>query len=64
MNYLIIAAGGSGERMGSKDNKVFLKIDDKEILYWTLGIFERNSMINGIVISARPVTKRKLKILF
>jgi len=50
--------------MGSKDNKVFLKIDDKEILYWTLGIFERNSMINGIVISAKAVTKRKLKILF
>jgi 2-C-methyl-D-erythritol 4-phosphate cytidylyltransferase len=53
MNYLIIAAGGSGERMMSKDNKIFLKIDNKEIIYWTLKAFEENSIIDGIVISAR-----------
>jgi 2-C-methyl-D-erythritol 4-phosphate cytidylyltransferase len=61
MNYLIIAAGGSGERMAHKDNKIFLKISNKEILYWTLKIFEENSKIDAIIISARINDQEKIK---
>ena len=61
MNYLIIAAGGSGERMRSKDNKVFLKINNKQVLYWTLKIFEENSTIDEIIISARVNDQEKIK---
>jgi 2-C-methyl-D-erythritol 4-phosphate cytidylyltransferase len=61
MNYIIIAAGGSGERMRSKDNKIFLKICGKEILYWTLKIFEENKIINGIVISARADDHKRIR---
>jgi 2-C-methyl-D-erythritol 4-phosphate cytidylyltransferase len=61
MNYLIVAAGGSGERMKSRDNKIFLKIKNKEILYWTLKIFEESSIIDGIVISARNIDQEKIK---
>jgi 2-C-methyl-D-erythritol 4-phosphate cytidylyltransferase len=61
MNYAIIAAGGSGERMRSKDNKIFLKICDREVLYWTLKIFEKSSIIGGIVISARICDQEKIK---
>jgi 2-C-methyl-D-erythritol 4-phosphate cytidylyltransferase len=61
MNYLIIAAGGSGERMKSKDNKIFLKIKNKEILYWTLKIFEENPIIDGIIISARDIDQKTIK---
>lgn len=61
MNYLIIAAGGNGERMMSKGNKVFLKISNKEILYWTLKIFEENSAIDAIIISAQIGDQEKIK---
>ncbi len=61
MNYLIIAAGGNGERMKSKDNKIFLKINNKQILYWTLKIFEENSVIDAIIVSARINDQKKIK---
>src|ERR1035437_6541095 len=61
MNYLIIAAGGSGQRMGHKDNKIFLKINNKEVLYWTLKIFEENSIIDAIIVSARVDDHKKIK---
>jgi 2-C-methyl-D-erythritol 4-phosphate cytidylyltransferase len=61
MNYIIIAAGGSGERMRSKDNKIFLKICDREVLYWTLKIFEESPIIDGIVISARVSDRERIE---
>jgi len=61
MNYLIIAAGGSGERMMSEDNKIFLKIKNKEILYWTLKAFEENPTIDSIIISARINDQERIK---
>ena len=61
MNYLIIAAGGSGERMMSEDNKIFLKIKNKEILYWTLKSFEENSTVDSIIISARVNDQSRIK---
>ncbi len=54
MNWLIIVAGGSGSRMGSNLNKIFLKIQGKPILYWTLSAFQNSPTIDKIVISARP----------
>jgi 2-C-methyl-D-erythritol 4-phosphate cytidylyltransferase len=61
MNYLIIVAGGNGERMSSKDNKIFLEIEDRSIIYWTLKAFEKNSTINAVVVSARVDDQEKLK---
>lgn len=61
MNYLIVAAGGNGERMMTKDNKVFLKINNKPIIYWTLKAFEENSTIDAIIISARVNDQQKIK---
>jgi 2-C-methyl-D-erythritol 4-phosphate cytidylyltransferase len=54
MNWLIIVAGGLGSRMGSNVNKIFLKIQQKPILYWTLSVFQNSPTIDKIVISARP----------
>ena len=61
MNYLIIVAGGNGERMKSKDNKILLKINNKPIIYWTLKIFEENPAIDAIVISTRTNDLKKIK---
>jgi 2-C-methyl-D-erythritol 4-phosphate cytidylyltransferase len=54
MNWLIIVAGGSGSRMGSGLNKIFLKIQSKPIIYWTLLAFQNSPTIDKIIISAKP----------
>lgn len=46
----IIAAGGKGTRMGAAENKVFLKLDGKEIIAYTIEQFENNPHICKIVI--------------
>lgn len=65
MNWLIIVAGGSGSRMGSNLNKIFLKIQNKPILYWTLSAFQNSPTIDKIVISAKesdfPQIKKIIK---
>jgi 2-C-methyl-D-erythritol 4-phosphate cytidylyltransferase len=61
MNYLIIAAGGNGERMMAEDNKIFLKIKNREILYWTLKAFEENPTVDSIIISARVNDQSRIK---
>jgi 2-C-methyl-D-erythritol 4-phosphate cytidylyltransferase len=61
MNYLIIVAGGNGERMKSKNNKIFLKINNKEIIYWTLKVFESSPVVDAIVVSAKVSDQEKIK---
>ncbi|MDE7395110.1 MAG: 2-C-methyl-D-erythritol 4-phosphate cytidylyltransferase [Clostridiales bacterium] len=52
MNIGVIFAGGVGSRMHSKDiPKQFLKVHDKPIMIHTLEHFEKNDMIDAIVIS-------------
>jgi len=63
MNYLIIVAGGNGKRMKSPINKIFLKIDGKPIIYWTLKAFEQNKTINKIIISAKKEDIKKIRLL-
>lgn len=53
MNWLIIVAGGSGSRMGSGLNKIFLKIQNKPVLYWTLSAFQKSPIIDKIIISGK-----------
>jgi 2-C-methyl-D-erythritol 4-phosphate cytidylyltransferase len=61
MNWLIIVAGGSGSRMGSSLNKIFLKINGKPILYWTLSAFQNSPTIDKIVISAKESDFSQIK---
>lgn len=46
----IIAAGGTGSRMKLEFNKIFLTIEDKPILSYTLDVFENSPVIDGIVL--------------
>lgn len=46
----VIVAGGKGTRMGADKNKVFLKIMDKEVLFYTISAFENNSRTDNIII--------------
>ncbi|MBR4003191.1 MAG: 2-C-methyl-D-erythritol 4-phosphate cytidylyltransferase [Clostridia bacterium] len=52
MNYVLIFAGGTGQRMKSADNtpKQFLKISKKPIIIHTLDNFENCKDIDGIIV--------------
>ena len=49
----IVAAGGSGKRMGASINKLFLEIDEIPIIAYTLSALEDCENVNEIIISAR-----------
>ncbi|MGN0106217.1 MAG: 2-C-methyl-D-erythritol 4-phosphate cytidylyltransferase [Hominilimicola sp.] len=46
----VIVAGGKGTRMGADKNKVFLSLMDREVIYYTISVFEKNSRIDDIVV--------------
>ena len=49
----IIAAAGKGERMGLDFNKIFLSVEDKPIISYTLDVFEDSPLVEEIIISAK-----------
>ena len=48
----VIPAGGKGIRSGIAPPKQYLKFNDKELIVYTLDIFQKNEMIDEIIISA------------
>jgi len=50
----VIPAGGKGLRGGSAVPKQYLKFNSKELIVYTLEVFQSNSLIDEIVISAEP----------
>lgn len=53
----IIAAGGSGSRMGLDFNKIFLTVEDKPILAYTLDVFESADCIDSVILVHREADK-------
>lgn len=51
MNIAIICAGGNGERMHTKENKIFLKINGKPIIYYTLKTLSEYEKIDSIIVT-------------
>jgi 2-C-methyl-D-erythritol 4-phosphate cytidylyltransferase len=49
MNIGLIIAGGVGSRMKLKTPKQFLKVFDKEVVFYTLEAFQKNRDIDAIV---------------
>ena len=49
----IVAAGGSGTRMGASVNKLFLEIDETPVIVHTLLALEDTEIIDEIIISAK-----------
>ena len=50
----IIPAGGKGLRSGLATPKQYLKVNGKEIIVYTLQIFQKNKHISKIIIAAEP----------
>lgn len=51
--WMIVLAGGRGERVRSEVNKVYLPIADREMIEYSLDTFERSPLVDGIVVVAR-----------
>ncbi|MBC8061858.1 MAG: 2-C-methyl-D-erythritol 4-phosphate cytidylyltransferase [Clostridiaceae bacterium] len=49
----VIAAAGSGSRMGINFNKQFIEVKNKPLLYYTLNAFDKNSFVDNIIITAK-----------
>ena len=60
-NYAIILASGSGERAGLNIPKQFAVIEEKTILEHTIEVFEKNNLINGIILVSNPLYIDKVK---
>src|SRR3989344_1898296 len=61
MNYLIVVAGGRGERVDLGFNKIFARLGRLPLLYWTLLVFEKSKVIDQIVISVSESDVRRVK---
>ncbi|MDT3694994.1 MAG: 2-C-methyl-D-erythritol 4-phosphate cytidylyltransferase [Ignavibacterium sp.] len=56
----IIPAGGKGFRSGFSTPKQYLKINGKEIIVYTLQTFQKNKLVNKIIVSAEAAYFDKL----
>ena len=52
--YVIIPAGGKGIRSGTATPKQYLKFKKKELIVYTIEAFQKNKLVNEIIISAEP----------
>lgn len=50
--YAIIPSGGKGKRINSPTPKQYLKIGGKEIIAYTLEVFQQSNMVDEIVVAA------------
>lgn len=50
MNIGLIIAGGVGSRMKAKTPKQFIRVNGKEIIFYTLSAFQKNRDIDAIVV--------------
>jgi 2-C-methyl-D-erythritol 4-phosphate cytidylyltransferase len=50
----IIPAGGKGKRSGTETPKQYLKFHGKELIAYTLEVFQKNNLVDEVIISAEP----------
>lgn len=48
----IVLAGGRGRRMGTAQSKMYLLIQDKPVLYYSLDVFEKSRVIDEVILVA------------
>jgi 2-C-methyl-D-erythritol 4-phosphate cytidylyltransferase len=50
--FVIIPAGGKGKRGGTATPKQYLRFHGKELIVYTLEVFQKNNLVDEIIISA------------
>ncbi len=58
--HLLIAAAGSGKRMGGGRNKLLLEVEGRSVLAWTLGAVESADSVDWIGIIGQPCDKKAI----
>jgi 2-C-methyl-D-erythritol 4-phosphate cytidylyltransferase len=56
----IVPAGGKGKRLGKNIPKQYIKFFGKELIAYTLDVFQKSPLIDEIVIAAEPEYFKKL----
>lgn len=51
--FAVIPSGGLGKRVNSPLPKQYIKFNDKEIIAYTIEVFQKSNLIDGIVIAAQ-----------
>lgn len=59
--FAVIPAGGKGLRIGKNIPKQYLKFYGKELIAYTLTVFQKSPLIDEIVIAAEPAYFKKLQ---
>lgn len=49
--YAIIPAGGSGKRIGSEIPKQFIRVNEREIITYTLEVFQKCELVDEIIVA-------------
>lgn len=52
--FVIIPAGGTGKRIGGEIPKQYMKFHERELIAYTLEVFQLNTKIDHIIVSAQP----------
>jgi 2-C-methyl-D-erythritol 4-phosphate cytidylyltransferase len=52
--FAIIPAGGKGTRGGTEIPKQYLKFSGKELIVYSLEVFQKNSLVDEIIVSSEP----------
>lgn len=52
--FAIIPAAGKGKRSGYSIPKQYLKFNNKELIVYTLEVFQKNKLVDEIIVSAHP----------
>lgn len=60
MNIAVILSSGIGKRMGAGENKVFLELAGKPLIYHTIKIFQEAQEIDGIVVTSRKEERSRI----
>jgi 2-C-methyl-D-erythritol 4-phosphate cytidylyltransferase len=61
MNVAIICAGGNGERMKTRENKIFLQVGGRPVIYYTLKALSDYDKIDAIYITVGEEHIRRLE---
>lgn len=61
MNWIIIVAGGNGERIHLGYNKIFARILGRQIIHLVLQQFEKTALIDYIVVTAQEKDISKIR---
>ncbi len=52
--YAVIPAGGKGKRGGTETPKQYIRFHGKELIAYTLEVFQKNNLVDEIIIAAEP----------